>query len=84
MACRQIVAGLKRAFQQGELCLPGGLKPLAQDKTVRAFLRSLFRQDWVVYAKPPFVGGPMAVTERLTAEQIRGESQRQTAFVNTS
>jgi len=60
----KFVAGLKRAFQQGELCLPGGLKPLAQDKTFRAFLRSLFRQDWVVYAKPPF-GGPEHVLQYL-------------------
>ena len=60
----RFVAGLKRAFQQGELCLPGGLQPLAQDKTFRAFLRSLFRQDWVVYAKPPF-GGPEHVLQYL-------------------
>ena len=60
----KFVAGLKRTFQQGELCLPGGLKPLAQDKTFRAFLRSLFRQDWVVYAKPPF-GGPEHVLQYL-------------------
>jgi hypothetical protein len=60
----KFVAGLKRAFQQGELGLPGGLKPLAQDKTFRAFLRSLFRQDWVVYAKPPF-GGPEHVLQYL-------------------
>jgi len=60
----KFVAGLKRAFQQGELCLPGGLKPLAQDKAFRAFLRSLFRQDWVVYAKPPF-GGPEHVLQYL-------------------
>jgi hypothetical protein len=32
------------------------LKPLAQDKVFRSFLRKLFRQDWVVYAKPPFGG----------------------------
>ena len=60
----KFVAGLKRAFRKGELCLPGGLKPLAQDKTFRAFLRSLFRQDWVVYAKPPF-GGPEHVLQYL-------------------
>jgi len=60
----KFVAGLKRAFQRGELCLPGGLKPLAQDKAFRAFLRSLFRQDWVVYAKPPF-GGPEHVLQYL-------------------
>jgi len=60
----KFVAGLKRAFQRGELYLPGGLKPLAQDKAFRAFLRSLFRLDWVVSAKPPF-GGPQYVLQYL-------------------
>lgn len=60
----KFVAGLKRAFRRGELCLPGALKPLAQDKAFHSFLRSLFRQDWVVYAKPPF-GGPHHVLHYL-------------------
>jgi hypothetical protein len=60
----KFVAGLKRAFLEGELCLPGGFKLLAQEKTFRAFLRSLFRNDWVVYAKPPF-GGPEHVLQYL-------------------
>jgi hypothetical protein len=58
------VAGLKRAFCNGHLCLPGALKPLAQDKALRSFLRTLFRQDWVVYAKRPF-GGPQHVLHYL-------------------
>jgi len=49
----KFVAGLKRAFRDGELCLPGALRPLSQDQTFRSFLRSLFRHDWVVYAKAP-------------------------------
>jgi hypothetical protein len=60
----KFVAGLKRAFQRGELCLPGGLKPLVQQKAFSAFLRLLFRNDWVVYAKPPF-GGPEHVLQYL-------------------
>lgn len=60
----KFVAGLKRAFCNGDLCLPGALKPLAQDKVLRSFLRTLFRQDWVVYAKPPF-GGPQHVLHYL-------------------
>jgi hypothetical protein len=44
--------------------LPGALKPLAQDKVLRSFLRTLFRQDWVVYAKLPF-GGPQHVLHYL-------------------
>ena len=60
----KLVAGLKRAFRKGELCLPGVLQPLAQDKSFRSFLRTLFRHDWVVYAKPPF-GGPQHVLHYL-------------------
>ncbi len=60
----KFVAGLKRAYRKNELCLPGDLQPLAQDKAFRSFLRSLFRQDWVVYAKPPF-GGPLHVFHYL-------------------
>jgi len=51
-------------YHSGELCLPGALKPLNQEKVFRSFLRSLFRQDWVVYAKPPF-GGPENVLQYL-------------------
>jgi hypothetical protein len=60
----KFVAGLKRAYRHGELCLPGVLKPLAQAKIFRSFLRTLFRQDWMVYAKPPF-GGPQHVLHYL-------------------
>ena len=56
----KFVAGLKRAFQQGQLTFAGTLKPLEQEKAFRSFLRTLFRQNWVVYAKPPF-GGPQHV-----------------------
>jgi putative transposase len=60
----KFVDGLKRAFGRGELCFPGALKPLAQEKAFRSFLRTLFRQDWVVYAKRPF-GGPRHVLQYL-------------------
>jgi hypothetical protein len=60
----KFVAGLKQAYRKGDLCLPGSLKPLTQSRTFRSFLRSLFRQDWVVYAKPPF-GGPQHVLHYL-------------------
>jgi Putative transposase/Transposase zinc-binding domain len=60
----KFVAGLKRAFQRGELVFPGNLQPLAKEKAFRSFLRPLFRQDWVVYAKRPF-GGPEHVLHYL-------------------
>jgi len=60
----KFVAGLKQAFQSGRLSFPGKLAALAQPKTFAAWLRSLFRRDWVVYAKPPF-GGPEYVLQYL-------------------
>jgi hypothetical protein len=60
----KFVRGLKRAYRNGHLYLPGSLKPLAQDRTFRSLLRSLFRKDWVVYAKRPF-GGPQHVLHYL-------------------
>jgi hypothetical protein len=52
----KFIAGLKRAFREGTLAFPGSLQPLAGEKAFHAFLRPLFRQDWVVYAKRPFCG----------------------------
>ena len=60
----KFVAGLKDACRRGRLVLPGELQPLANDQAFRAFLRPLFRQDWIVYAKPPF-GGPEHVLHYL-------------------
>jgi hypothetical protein len=53
----KFVAGLKTAFHHDKLEFYGYLAPLAEPRTFAAWLRSLFRHDWVVYAKPPF-GGP--------------------------
>jgi hypothetical protein len=60
----KFVAGLKQAFHSGQLSFRGNLAALAQRKTFAAWLRSLFRKDWVVYAKPPF-GGPAYVLQYL-------------------
>jgi hypothetical protein len=60
----KFISGLKRAFHQGELVFPGGLQPMASEKAFLAFLRPLFRQDWVVFAKRPF-GGPEYVLHYL-------------------
>jgi hypothetical protein len=56
--------GLKKAFRKGKLTFTGALQPLAPEAAFRSFLRSLFRDDWVVYAKPPF-GGPLHVLHYL-------------------
>jgi hypothetical protein len=60
----KFVAGLRHAFQNGQLSFPGKLTFLAHHKTFSAWLRPLFRNDWVVYAKPPF-GGPEYVLQYL-------------------
>ena len=60
----KFVAGLKEAFQNGQLHFHGDLKLLAQSKTFAAWLRPLHRQDWVVYLKRPF-GGPEYVVHYL-------------------
>jgi predicted Zn-ribbon and HTH transcriptional regulator len=60
----KFVAGLRRSFQRNKLVFHGACLPLAQEKAFSAFLRTLFRQDWVVYAKPPF-GGPEHVLQYL-------------------
>lgn len=50
----KLVAGLRKAFQAGRLNFPGSLSCLTPAAAFRAFLRTLYRQPWVVYAKPPF------------------------------
>src|SRR5215469_2307764 len=52
----KFVAALRQAFQDGQLNFVGNLKLLAQPKIFTAWLRPLYRQDWVVYLKRPFGG----------------------------
>jgi Putative transposase/Transposase zinc-binding domain len=60
----KFVAALKRAFREERLRFQGSLTLLAQPKTFAAWLRPLFRKDWVVYSKRPF-GGPEYVLQYL-------------------
>jgi hypothetical protein len=60
----KLVAGLRDAGRDGRLDFPGTLAPLKPEAAFRAFLRSLYRQTWVVYAKPPF-GSPAHVLHYL-------------------
>ncbi len=62
----KFVAGLRNAFHQGDLQFYGELLPLAQPRAFAAWLRVLFRHDWVVYSKRPF-GGPEHVLRYLGA-----------------
>ena len=62
----KFVAGLKTAFHAGALQFHGHLLPLAEPRAFAAWLRVLFRHDWVVYSKRPF-GGPEHVLRYLGA-----------------
>ena len=53
----KFVAGLKAAFREGKLEFHGHLVSLAEPRRFAAWLRVLFRHDWIVYSKKPF-GGP--------------------------
>ena len=79
----KFVAGLKRLFRSGKLIFAGNLKPLAKRKAFYAFLRPLFRKDWVVYAKPPF-GGPEHVLHYLAryTHRVAISNHRLIAFEN--
>lgn len=61
---RKFVAGLRRAFRRHQLAFYGECLALANQSNFSAFLYRLSRQDWVVYAKPPF-GGPEHVLHYL-------------------
>jgi hypothetical protein len=79
----KFVYGLKRRFQQRQLTFAGSLQPLQNEKAFRAFLRPLFRQNWVVYAKPPF-GGPHHVLGYLGryTHRVAITNHRLVAFEN--
>jgi Putative transposase/Transposase zinc-binding domain len=62
----KFLAGLKTAFHDGQLQFHGHLAPLAEPCRFAAWLRILFRYDWIVYSKRPF-GGPEHVLRYLGA-----------------
>jgi hypothetical protein len=58
------LAGLRSAFDMGQLTFAVGTADLADRHTFTGFLGQLRAVDWVVYAKRPF-GGPEQVLEYL-------------------
>jgi hypothetical protein len=60
----KFVAGLKQLFRKNQLQFFGACQQLSNSKAFNAFVRTLFREDWVVYSKPPF-GGPEHVLHYL-------------------
>jgi len=60
----KFVDALQHAHRRGRLTFAGSIQYMADPKCFAAFLRTLFRQDWIVYAKPAF-GGPEQVLRYL-------------------
>jgi hypothetical protein len=60
----KMLAFLRHAYTQEQLCFPGALAALSQPCAFHSLLRRLRNQEWVVYAKPPF-GGPEHVLQYL-------------------
>lgn len=58
------LAGLHRAFHEGQLTFAAGTAPLADAGRFAALLAQLHATPWVVYAKRPF-GGPAHVLKYL-------------------
>ena len=52
----KFLAGVQEAYQAGQLALAGSVANLADPQVFRRWLDTLYRQDWVVYAKRPFGG----------------------------
>jgi hypothetical protein len=49
----KFLAGLKKLGEAGELKFPGQIEPLKKAAPFKKLLTDLYRQEWVVYCKPP-------------------------------
>src|ERR1700693_5146251 len=47
----KFVAGLRQLFRKNKLQFLGACQQLSSEKSFNSFLRTLFRENWVVYAK---------------------------------
>jgi hypothetical protein len=74
---------LRELFQQNRLQFHGSQQQLASPGAFSNFLRQLFREDWVVYAKPPF-GGAEHVLNYLAryTHRVAISNHRLVAFEN--
>jgi len=79
----KFVAGLKQLFAQGKLQFHGSQQYLTAPGCFPSFLRQLFRQEWVVYTKPPF-GGAEHVLNYLAryTHRVAISNHRLVAFEN--
>jgi hypothetical protein len=79
----KFVAGLKQLVAQDKLQFRSSQLHLVAPGCFPSFLRQLFRQDWVVYAKPPF-GGAEHVLNYLAryTHRVAISNHRLVAFEN--
>jgi hypothetical protein len=77
----KFVDGLKRAHRRKKLDFGGVTKSLQEPKAFAAFLQTLHRKEWVVYAKHAF-GGPTPVLRYLGryTHRVAISNHRLTAF----
>ena len=61
---RLFLESLQEVFDRGRLEFHGTIKHLADPYTFEQLMRSCWKMEWVVYAKPPF-GGPQHVLDYL-------------------
>ena len=52
----KFLAGIQEAYHAGQFSFGGSVALLADPDVFRHWLDTLYRQDWVVYAKRPFAG----------------------------
>ena len=79
----KFTAGLKQLIRQQKLQFHDSVQSLADPPCFRQFLRQLFDEDWIVYAKPPF-GGPEHVLQYLAryTHRVAISKHRLVAFQN--
>jgi hypothetical protein len=79
----KFVAGLKQLIAQDKLQFRGSQQHLTAAGCFLSFLRQLYQQDWVVYAKPPF-GGAEHVLNYLAryTHRVAISNHRLVAFEN--
>jgi hypothetical protein len=79
----KFVAGLKQLVAEDKLQFRGSQQHLLVPGCLPSFLRQLYQQDWVVYAKPPF-GGAEHVLNYLAryTHRVAISNHRLVAFEN--
>ena len=77
----KFIAYLREAFAHDELSFHGDLQFLSAADYFACWLREIAKQEWVVYAKPPF-GGPEQVLKYLAryTHRVAISNQRLVAF----